>query len=158
MTELTDRQDPIQLSPFPFQLIDIRLFEVRMERPGSSEEAPDEVPLSVHLHSGDEPPNAEEIHLLLTFETLILSDEGPQCSVYLALEGLFQAIVDIDTLRPETLHQFKARDAVLLLWPYLRQTLHDLGERMRLGLAPLPIIDARALVQQTSTEGIAETD
>ena len=45
-----------------------------------------------------------------------------------------------------------------ILWPYLRQTLHDLTNRMQLGIPPLPIIDPRALVGSPSGEDTEKAD
>jgi hypothetical protein len=147
----TDKQERELSALSPFQLVDIRLYEIRAERWDPEQEAPEELPLSILLHTGDEPPDAEEFGLLLTFETVFISDDSPECTIFLAIEGRFQAMVDMSTIKPEVIQQFKSQDAIILFWPYLRQMLHDITDRMRLGAPPLPIIDPRALVQRLST-------
>jgi hypothetical protein len=147
----TDKQEQKFSALAPFQLVDIRLYEIRAERWDPEQEAPEERPLSILLHTGDEPPDAKEFGLLLTFETVFLSDDSPECTLFLGIEGRFQAIVDMSTIKPEVIQQFKSQDAIVLFWPYLRQMLHDITDRMRLEVSPLPIIDPRALVQRLST-------
>jgi hypothetical protein len=147
----TDKQERKSSTWFPFQLVDVRLYEITAERWDPEQEAPEEPPLSILLHPGDEPPDAEEFGLLLTFETVFFSDGSPECTLYLAIEGRFKAMVDISTIKPEVIEQFKSDDAIVLFWPYLRQMLHDITDRMRLGIPPLPVIDPRALVQLPST-------
>jgi len=145
----TDKQERELSALSPFQLVDIRLYEIRAERWDPEQEAPEELPLSILLHTGDEPPDAEEFGLLLTFETVFISDDSPECTIFLAIEGRFQAMVDMSTIKPEVIQQFKSQDAIVLFWPYLRQMLHDITDRMRLGAPPLPIIDPRTLLSST---------
>jgi preprotein translocase subunit SecB len=152
----TDKQEQKLSALFPFQLVDIRLYEIRAERWDPDQETPAEFPISILLHTGDEPPDAEKFGLLLTFETAFPSDGSPECTIFLAIEGLFEAVVDTGTIKPEVIEQFKSADAVVLFWPYLRQMLHDITNRMQLGVPPLPIIDPRTLVQHMSTNDQTE--
>jgi len=151
-----DKQEQKLSALSPFQLADIRLWEIRAERWDPDREMPEEFPLSILLYTGNEPPDAEEFGLLLTFETAFLSDGSPECTIFLAIEGRFQAVVDMGTIKPEVIEQFKSADAVVLFWPYLRQMLHDITNRMRLEVPPLPIIDPRTLVQYMSTNDETE--
>lgn len=149
MTE--DKSDDVQGKAlegiFPFQLIDIYLYEVVARRGILQEpEGIVELPLNILLHPGNEPLDAPEFGLLVTFEFSAPSEDEPTCHILLALEGLFQAVVDVETIDPEIIRQFKTSDAIILFWPYLRQTLDDLVVRMRLPLPPLPVVDARSLV------------
>lgn len=152
----TDKQEQKFSALSPFRLVDIRLYEIRAERWDPEQEAPAEFPLSILLYPGDEPPDAEEFDLVLTFETAFLSDDRPKCTIFLAIEGHFEAVVDMSTIKPEIIQQFKSDDAVILFWPYLRQMLHDITDKMRLGVPPLPIIDPRALMQHLSTSDETE--
>jgi len=154
----TEKQTTTPQGLFPFQLVDIRLYEIKAEQCDPDSEKPAELPLSMLLHVGDEPPDAGEFSLLLTFETILLSDDVPECTIYLALEGHFEAVVDVNTIKPKVIQRFKSADAIILFWPYLRQTLHDLTNRMRLGIPPLPIIDPRALVGSPSGDDTEEAD
>jgi preprotein translocase subunit SecB len=145
--------DP-KASLFPFQLVDVRLYEINVERCEPQKENESEVPdLKVLLHSGSEPPEAENFSLLLTFETnFLFEDNTPTCKLFMAIEGFFVSVVDVDTIKPEVVSRFKETDALILLWPYLRQMLHDLTTRLRLDVPPLPLIDPGTLVTFVSQD------
>lgn len=143
---------------FPFQLTDIRLFHISAERHVLEQESEEPPSLSVLLIKGDEPLTSPEFSLWLQFETELPHGDAPECTISLSIEGHFEAIVDPTTLKPEVIERFKAADAILLLWPYMRETLHNLTDRMRLGVPPLPVIDARALRTKPVDESIAEEE
>jgi len=141
-------------SAFPFQLTDIRLFNVSTERHTPEQEGEEPPSLSILLIKGEEPPTSPEFSLWLQLEAELPHGDAPECSISLSIEGRFKAIVDPTTLKPEVVERFKVADAILLLWPYMRETLHDLTERMRLGTPPLPVIDARALLIKPVDESV----
>ena len=143
-TNNEEAQVPLHL--FPFQLTDVSLYEIVVTHHDPDQAEQEEVPLKLRLIIGSEPLDAEEFGLLLTFETTVPVDE-PEYDIFLAIEGSFEAIPEVEISDPEEIKKFKSSDAAILLWPYLRQTLHDITTRMRLGLPPLPIIDPRALVE-----------
>jgi hypothetical protein len=145
-------------SSFPFQLTDVRLFRVSTERHTPEQEGEEPPALTIVLIKGEEPPTALEFSLWLQFESDLPHSDAPECSINLSIEGRFRAVVDPTDLKPEVLERFKAADAILLLWPYLRETLHNLTDRMRLGVPPLPVIDARALLTRPVDETIVEED
>jgi len=64
----------------------------------------------------------------------------------MSLEGRFKSLVEVNTIKKEVLERFKSLDAIILLWPYLRQHLHDLTSRMRLELPPIPTLDVQAVL------------
>lgn len=133
-------------SDFPFQLTDIRLSNVSTKRHIPEQEGEEPPSLSILLIRGEESPTSPEFSLWLQFETELPHSDAPECSISLSIEGRFAVIVDPTILRPEVIERFKEADAILLLWPYLRETLHNLTNRMRLGMPPLPVIDARSLL------------
>lgn len=138
---------------FPFQLQDVRVFEISAvirETPIDDEAG---LPLELGLVSDDSPPDAEEFGLLLTFKTEIPLEPDKAYAVHLAVEGKFRVIVDFAELNADVLDQFKTRDAIVLLWPYLRQIFHDLTTKMRLDIDPLPVLDARTLVGRQAEDG-----
>jgi preprotein translocase subunit SecB len=147
----------IVTSEFPFQLVDIRLFHVQAERHFPEEEGEEGPALRIELKA-EEPYTAPEFSLWLELESDLPSGDAPECSISLSIEGHFKAVVDPTDLKPEIVERFKRADAVLLLWPYLRETLHNLTDRMRLGVPPLPVIDARALLVQPVDEFSSEED
>jgi len=143
-------------SAFPFQLTDVRLFQVKVERHTPEQEGEEPPSLSVLLIKGEAPPTASEFSLWLQFETEWPHSDASKCSISLSMEGYFKAIVDPTALKAEVIDRFKEADAILLLWPYLRETLHSLTERMRLEVPPLPVIDARALITVPLDESVEE--
>lgn len=148
----------VATSVFPFQLVDIRLFNVNTERHTPEQQGEEPLSLSILLVKGEEPPTSSEFSLWLQFEAELPHGDAPECSISLSIEGRFKAVVDSTTLKPEVIERFKAADAVLLLWPYLRETLHSLTSRMRLGMSPLPVIDARALLTRPLDEAIVDDE
>jgi len=145
-------------SAFPFQLTNVRLFHVSTERHVPEQEGEGPSSLSILLVKGEEPPTSPEFSLRLQFEAELPHGDAPECSISLSIEGHFEVIVDPTTLRPEVIERFKESDAILLLWPYLRETLHNLTNRMRLGMPPLPVIDARALLTKPLAESVVEEE
>ena len=145
-----------ELSFFPFQMVSVRLFDVQIEYRDVDPEVDEQLPLKVRLLGDESPPDAEEFGLLLRFETFFYpDDEDKGYFISFAVEGIFQAIVDVETVKPDLVKQFKSRDAAILLWPYLRQTLQDFATRMHIDLPLLPIIDARALLTPPEEEDAA---
>lgn len=137
--------EEMALELFPFQLADVRLYELTAARSAQLED--DKPAVAVSLTPADEPIDAETFGVLLGFEAC-LKDEGEEaaCAIDISLEGVFRSLVDLDTIKPDVIERFKTVDALVLLWPYLRELLHDLTTRMRLDWPPLPTIDARALL------------
>jgi len=146
----------VAASAFPFQLTDVRLFRLNAERHIPEQESEEPPSLSILLIKGEEPPTSSEFSLWLQLEAELPHGDAPECSISLSIEGRFRAVVDPESLRPDVIERFKAADAILLLWPYLRETLHNLTDRMRLGVSPLPVIDARALLNEPVDESVAE--
>jgi preprotein translocase subunit SecB len=136
----------VDVGGFPCQLVDVRLYEISVKRHQPDRKGQEPASLKVLLHQGNEPPSTQQFGLLLSFESDLPFADAPEYTISLAIEGLFKLIVDANTIRPETLERFKVADAMVLLWPYLRQTLHDITTRMRLDIPPLPVVDARSLV------------
>jgi preprotein translocase subunit SecB len=131
---------------FPFQLLDIRLFEASIKRCKPDEDHTKETPISIALHQGNEPIDADEFGLLLSFNSGFPQDENPVCLIDISIEGRFRSIVDPSSFKPEVIKKFKDTDAIVLFWPYLRQFLHELTDKLRLGIPPLPVIDPRAFI------------
>ncbi len=145
-------------SAFPFQLTGTRLFHVSTERHVPEQEGEEPPSLSILLIRGEEPPRSPEFSLWLQFETELPHGDAPECSISLSIEGHFETIVDPTTLKPEVVERFKVADAILLLWPYLRETLHNLTDRMHLSVPPLPVIDARALLTRPVGESAVKEE
>jgi preprotein translocase subunit SecB len=137
---------------FPFQLKDIRLYEVNIERCDPEVKENKTFPVSIGLISSDIDLEDGDFGMLLTFDAGFPMDDKPVCKIHLSIEGIFHSVVDVDTIKPEVVERFKSKDAMVLFWPYLRQTLHDITDKMHLGIPPLPIIDPIALIEAISDE------
>ena len=73
-----------------------------------------------------------------------------QYTVEMTVEGVFHSRATETPMSEEELMRFKGRDATVVLWPYLRSYLSDSLSRMGLsGVPPLPLIDPRALVEES---------
>jgi len=131
---------------FPFQLADVRLFEVHAEHCPAGNEKPEDAVFGFSLKHSVEPPEAKEFGILLTFEGKISGGEKDACKMRVGVEGTFITTVDPSLLKTDVIERFRRLDAAVLLWPYLRQYVNDLTNRMGLGLPPLPTLDVRAIL------------
>jgi preprotein translocase subunit SecB len=138
------------LSLFPFQLADVRLYEISVDRCAPGDAAVTPTPVTIALKSQEPSQQKKEFGLLLTFDASFPLDEKPACNIHLAIEGIFRAVVDIKTVKPDVIQRFKSTEAMILFWPYLRQYLYDVTQRMKLPIPPLPIIDPFALAGAVS--------
>lgn len=150
MAENNQKSNPENIPLFPFQLNDVRLYEIFARRCDPDTKLKETAPISIDLSSPIDEEITEEFGLLLTFKTNLPLEDNLKCEVELSIEGIFHTQVNIDEIEPEVITQFISQDAIVLFWPYLRQYLHDLTEKMRLGMTPLPIIDPRALLKTSS--------
>ena len=140
---------------FPFQMVSVRLGEihaaVHKTDTDKEEGTAAEEPLRIVILS-DEDENYEEFDLALVFEIQSEISEGEAIlSLSVMIEGHFEALVDPETIDRGVIHRFKESEVITLLWPYMRETVHNITDRMGLGFPPLPIVDARHLIS-TDTE------
>lgn len=120
----------------PFQLKATRLREVKARIL-----APDEKgePSLTILTLEDSDQNTDEAFWIgLLFEAH-LTGKVP-FEVKVLLEGRFEAISDVEGYDSQSVVRFKRQDAVMILWPYLRETVNNLTERMQIEMPPLPVI------------------
>jgi preprotein translocase subunit SecB len=133
----------------PFQLTDVRLKKIAAEvcKPDSERKAPDLVTQIVLIESTE--PNPEEFDVELRFEVRRMKANGEGLDLAVILSGHFVAIVAPQTIPQETVRQFKNREVGLILWPYLRETVHDITGRMGLPLPPLPVVNTNEVFSAT---------
>lgn len=131
---------------FPLQLKSLRLHEVMARRVQPSKPLPRELALTVKLVSPEQPEGDSAHTIQVVFETEAPDAEGRTCRIHLSLEARFEKEPDSTPLSPSDIAEFEAKDAIVLLWPYLRQYLFDLTTKLELRVPPLPVIDPRALV------------
>jgi len=146
-------REPASLSLFPFQLVDVRLHEVRAKRCPIKSEQELEVPFSIELQPVQEDSGSDRFAIGVSFRAELPLSKTQACLISLTLEGLFTSLVALSTIKPETADRFKSVDAIVLLWPYVRQYVHDLTTRMRLDFPPLPTLDVRDMLTSDDLVG-----
>ena len=133
---------------FPVRLVDVRLKEVHAELVEIDEGA-GERPSKVYT-VGEQHPDLQRFFGTLGLEArLVLSDEE-MLDLSVRVEGAFE-LTSASEQEEETVEAFQERDLIPLLWPYLREQVHSITHRMRLGVSPLPLIDVRTLVEDEGT-------
>jgi preprotein translocase subunit SecB len=141
-----------KIDRFPFQLVNVRLYEVHTERCEFAEEKPENAVFNFSLMKGNEPLDSTDFGILLAFDGVIPSGEKNGCRLKVSVEGRFATTVNPEVLKSEAIEQFRNLDSSVLLWPYLRQYVQDLTTRLGLGLPPLPTLDVRALLAKGATQ------
>lgn len=140
---MTDKQPLL----FPYQLTDVRLYEIKTERMQVEKTTPTSPIFSVQLQTPSEIPEGNEFSMVLSLETNFLTEEKiPECFLSISIEGIFSLVVDKNTIKPEVFQEFREKTAILLLWPYLRQSVYDITARLRLPVYPLPIANPVGLI------------
>jgi hypothetical protein len=67
-------------------------------------------------------------------------------TVHCVVIGLFSHGEEVS---PSLLRRFQHHEAMVLLWPYLRAAVGEIGHMMDLGLPPLPTLDVLKVLQAT---------
>ncbi len=151
--------DPALL--YPIQLLDVRLYQARVDRIDKSEEVEkteQEVNVTPCLKVGVEVLKGEErrISTFLTMDITGPTEKHPEFHIHYVLEGLFESQVDIATLTDETWQEFERTSAITLLWPYAREYTHSFARRMRVELPVLPTLNRLAMRETASEEETEE--
>lgn len=129
---------------FPVRLVDVRLKEVHAKLVEIEEEVGAR-PSKVYT-VGEQHPDLERFFGTLGLEArLVLSDEE-MLELSVTVEGAFEFASDSEQEEERAIEAFQERDLIPLLWPYLREQVHSITHRMRLGVSPLPLVDVRTLV------------
>lgn len=136
---------------YPFQLIDVRLYEAKIDRLEleESEEEVDEA-------QGDDNPTVmfalkrvnhsdRLLSILLFLDIIGPSELAPEVHLDITLEGLFRLLIDFDDIAPELREEFEKHSAVSLLWPYAREYTQDFTNRMRMDMPVLPTLNLLAI-------------
>lgn len=143
---------------YPLQLVDVRLYEAHLTRPGEAAPETSEeegIPLEVEVTLNRMSP--ERVSVL--FKLKARGDKDP-FDVTLVLEGLFEAQCDLDDLDSSFWDEFTAVSAPTLIWPYARECMGTIAWRMRLDLPILPTMNRLAMLGEHSegTSGDAVDD
>lgn len=134
-----------QSTPYPFQLLDVRLYEAVIERlePDESVEAEDiaQIPIAVNLEVVEH--SDRRLSAFLTLDTKGLENEF---RLRFTLQGVFETSVDLKDVEQELRQEFEDHSAVFLLWPYARECMHNFAHQIRKDLPLLPTLNRLAMV------------
>lgn len=132
---------------YPFQLQDVRLFELSLQRfPPETSSPKQEMRFEIRVPA-DEPEADNTDFLVQLVLDLPISDEDDAlfAAIHVIIEGKFTVEeTGEQPLTPEAVDEFKSRSAFFILYPYLRQMLDDIVTRARLDIPPLPIVSFNA--------------
>lgn len=134
---------------YPFQLFDVRLYEVNIERlepeddktsdienEGGVEEGP-----SLLIGRGMKAHSERELSVFLNCNVRGPDCENPEFVLKITLEGMFEIQVDYDDVDPEMRKEFEEHSSLSLLWPFARELLDHFAVRMRVILPMLPTLN-----------------
>ncbi len=127
---------------YPFQLLDVRLFEVEVKRlHGEKPETKNKEGIPLWIHTEINNRSDKRLAYLLTIEFLGPQEELPEYKVNLTLEGMFETEENIADIELEIKKDFEDSSALSLLWPYVRECVQSLSFRMREDLPMLPTLN-----------------
>jgi len=124
---------------FPLQLKEINLREIHAEIIDTDKDTNSEFKIIVVDKDKRNTRNIFFITLIIQAEN-IAGKNNQLFNLFIAIEGQFIAYNDTMQTDKERTDLFRKRDAPLILWPYLRETVSTITERMNLGMTYLPII------------------
>lgn len=142
-------EDATAIPSFPVRLVDVRLKEVHAELT-DVDEGSTESPSKVYT-VGEQHPDSKTFFGILGLEARLILTDQEMLELRVTVEGAFELIADSEDEEPETIQAFQEGDLIPLLWPYLREQVHSITHRMRLGVSPLPLVDVRTLVEDEGT-------
>ncbi len=143
---------------YPFQLVDVRLFDVHVERfhdekvMASSTEASNEkivIPLKINFKLEKYENNLVSSFLNLSFSGPL--EKTPEYKVEFTLEGVFEADRDFSEIDEKIWDEFKRLSGLTMVWPYAREFSQNILNRMREELPLLPTLN-RLIVRRDSSE------
>lgn len=149
-----------QLDLYPFQLLDVRLFEATIERfepdelaeveaePEGGPEQP--LPLGISLDIEKHSPKYMSVFLGLQLE--YPPGQARTICLSFVLEGLFKNLLDPEDITHEVWQEFEDLSAINLLWPYAREYMNSFAERARIDLPLLPTVNQLRVVRPSSEE------
>jgi preprotein translocase subunit SecB len=131
-----------ELKLYPFQLLDVRLYEIQVERfkdKGPEIKSKEGIPLLLHTEIKN--PSEKRAAYFLTLEFSGPLEGNPEYKIRLTVEGMFETEENIDNLNPEIKKDFEDHSGLYLIWPYARECIQNLAARMRENLPLLPTLN-----------------
>lgn len=138
--------DAQALPQYSVQLANAYMYEAELKRLGRPESAPDQPSLDVSVIGHQIDASAHEIHVVIQAKVDFPFQEGAALAqVTCSVLGQFRSHAQLEPLFAEA---FAQREAVLLLYPYLRSAVGELARMSFLEFPPLPTIDVLAMIAQ----------
>lgn len=131
------------LPTFPIRLADVYLHNALVTRNGDAPEADRKLTLDPRLMGVDIEPNRRGMNVILAATVTLPYREKALLTVEAAVIGQF---LSAKQWKKADLERFGQREAVSLLWPYLRSYVGQLGHMTGLSLPALPTLDVQALL------------
>lgn len=141
---------------YPFQLIDVRLLDVHVERfniekdANSSTEIPDEkttITLKIDFKVNKREPNYASGLLFLSFSGPL--ETKPEYKVEFTLESLFEVDQNFSEIDEKIWDEFKELSGLTMIWPYAREFTQNILNRMREDLPLLPTLNRLKTIQNS---------
>ena len=135
--------------PFDVQLVGVSVHEIRTgrrKRRRTDQERP-VVESWLQPHSGA--ANDDGVFTVIAGVDVTYAVGDQAATIRCGVVGLFRHEAEV---APELLARFQHREAMILLWPYVRAAVGEIGHMMDLGLPPLPTLDVLALIDAAESE------
>ena len=131
-----------ELNLYPFQLLDVRLYEATIKRFSSDEfdevDAGSEEQPSLAFNLRLNKQENRLISVFLNIEIQSLDQDRGKFVLDFTLEGIFEARVDYDEIDQSIWEEFNHQSSISLLWPYAREYANEFIIRTRESLPLLP--------------------
>ena len=141
--------------PYPYQLLDVRLFEARIDRLEKENPVLEDGESKIQLaYSKSINKDAEKDLISVLLQVVIDGSDQEKTGYHIefSLEGLFNAIQGDDEVDEVLQEEFEEISSVSLLWPYVREYLHNFSWRMRLEIPVLPTLNSLSTLDKPEDE------
>jgi preprotein translocase subunit SecB len=122
---------------FGYQLVDVYLYDCSVTRRQVGPDDPERPRFDVELESASE---GEGFAATLAVSVTFRHRPEALCELKVAATGVFH---QHGTVPDEDERVFRGSDCAVLLWPYARAYVGELGRMLDIDLPPLPVIDVR---------------
>ncbi|HVA85949.1 MAG TPA: protein-export chaperone SecB [Candidatus Saccharimonadales bacterium] len=133
------------LPRFAIQLIDAYLYDGQVRRSPLRDwagEPPGSLTVKIEERSVNE--ERSQVQVQIRVEVVFEFREGAVVDIEAAVRGVFALGSGVDN---DFLEAFTKREALVLLWPYLRSTIADIAGLTQTSVAPLPTLDVAQLME-----------
>lgn len=139
--------------PFDVQLVGVSVYDIRTRR-RRRRRADADRPIVESWLQPHEPVAADEgVFTVLAGADVRYAVSDQAVTIHCAVVGLFRHEANVSE---QLLARFQHRESLVLLWPYVRAAVGEIGHMMDLGLPPLPTLDVMALIESAEAGAAAQ--